>query len=79
MAITVSEIYSPVIDQPFDEESYTKEYGEDTIQIHADALKEDDVVLIQDDLLATLQKNSKETQKKSSLKKAQRLSKFVQS
>ena len=35
------------------EESYTKEYGEDTIQIHADALKEDDVVLIHDDLLAT--------------------------
>ncbi len=25
MAITASEIYSPVIDQPFDEESYTKE------------------------------------------------------
>ncbi|MGV8962105.1 MAG: adenine phosphoribosyltransferase [Candidatus Saccharimonadaceae bacterium] len=35
------------------EESYTKEYGEDAIQIHADALKEDDVVLIHDDLLAT--------------------------
>lgn len=40
---------------PFDvfEESYTKEYGEDTIQIHSDALKPDDVVLIHDDLLAT--------------------------
>lgn len=40
---------------PFDilEETYTKEYGEDIIQIHTDALKEDDVVLIHDDLLAT--------------------------
>ena len=40
---------------PFDvlEESYTKEYGEDAIQIHADALNENDVVLIHDDLLAT--------------------------
>lgn len=40
---------------PFDvmEETYTKEYGEDTIQIHADALDKDDVVLIHDDLLAT--------------------------
>lgn len=35
------------------EESYTKEYGEDAIQIHADALTEDDVVLLHDDLLAT--------------------------
>ena len=35
------------------EESYTKEYGEDAIQIHADALNENDVVLIHDDLLAT--------------------------
>lgn len=35
------------------EESYTKEYGEDAIQIHADALEKDDVVLIHDDLLAT--------------------------
>lgn len=35
------------------EESYTKEYGEDAIQIHADALGKDDVVLIHDDLLAT--------------------------
>lgn len=33
--------------------SYQKEYGEDTIQIHADALDENDVVLIHDDLLAT--------------------------
>ena len=35
------------------EETYTKEYGEDTIQIHEDALSPDDVVLIHDDLLAT--------------------------
>ena len=35
------------------EESYTKEYGEDAIQIHEDALNENDVVLIHDDLLAT--------------------------
>ncbi|MEG2573321.1 MAG: adenine phosphoribosyltransferase [Bacteroides sp.] len=35
------------------EESYDKEYGKDTIQIHKDALQEGDVVLIHDDLLAT--------------------------
>ncbi len=35
------------------EESYGKEYGVDTIQIHKDALTEDDVVLLHDDLLAT--------------------------
>lgn len=35
------------------EESYEKEYGFDTIQIHKDALTADDVVLIHDDLLAT--------------------------
>lgn len=35
------------------EESFTKEYGEDAIQIHADALTKDDVVLLHDDLLAT--------------------------
>lgn len=35
------------------EESYDKEYGKDTIQIHKDALSPDDVVLIHDDLLAT--------------------------
>jgi adenine phosphoribosyltransferase len=35
------------------EESYGKEYGMDTIQIHKDALNEDDVVLLHDDLLAT--------------------------
>ena len=33
--------------------SYQKEYGEDTIEIHADAIEENDVVLIHDDLLAT--------------------------
>lgn len=35
------------------EESYGKEYGEDTVQIHQDALSEDDVILLHDDLLAT--------------------------
>lgn len=34
-------------------ESYMKEYGKDTIEIHADAITEDDVVLLHDDLLAT--------------------------
>lgn len=33
--------------------SYELEYGTDTIEIHADALGEDDTVLIHDDLLAT--------------------------
>lgn len=35
------------------EESYEKEYGTDAIQIHKDALDENDVVLLHDDLLAT--------------------------
>lgn len=35
------------------EVSYAKEYGTDKIQIHADALNENDVVLIHDDILAT--------------------------
>ncbi|MDO5663921.1 MAG: adenine phosphoribosyltransferase [Bacteroidia bacterium] len=35
------------------EEKYTKEYGEDTIQIHEDAISGNDIVLIHDDLLAT--------------------------
>lgn len=35
------------------EESYQKEYGEDTIQIHKDAIDENDVILLHDDLLAT--------------------------
>jgi adenine phosphoribosyltransferase len=33
--------------------SYDKEYGTDTIQLHKDALCENDIVLIHDDLLAT--------------------------
>lgn len=35
------------------EESYDKEYGKDTVQMHKDAISEDDVVLLHDDLLAT--------------------------
>lgn len=35
------------------EESYDKEYGTDVIQMHKDAINENDVVLIHDDLLAT--------------------------
>ena len=35
------------------EESYDKEYGTDTVQIHKDALDENDVVLLHADLLAT--------------------------
>lgn len=34
-------------------QTYSKEYGEDTIEIHKDAITEDDVVLLHDDLLAT--------------------------
>lgn len=34
-------------------ESYELEYGVDSIEMHVDALNEDDVVLIHDDLLAT--------------------------
>ena len=34
-------------------ESYELEYGVDSIEIHVDALNEDDIVLIHDDLLAT--------------------------
>ena len=34
-------------------ESYMKEYGKDTIEIHSDAIEETDVVLLHDDLLAT--------------------------
>ena len=33
--------------------TYQKEYGDDTIQIHKDALNENDVVLLHDDILAT--------------------------
>ena len=35
------------------EETYDKEYGKDTIQIHRDAIDENDIVLLHDDLLAT--------------------------
>lgn len=35
------------------EESYDKEYGTDTVQMHKDAIDKDDVVLLHDDLLAT--------------------------
>jgi len=35
------------------EETYEKEYGFDSIQIHKDALSENDVIILHDDLLAT--------------------------
>lgn len=35
------------------QESYAKEYGKDTIEIHKDAITSDDVILLHDDLLAT--------------------------
>ena len=35
------------------QDSYAKEYGIDTIEIHKDAINENDVVLLHDDLLAT--------------------------
>ncbi|KXB83635.1 putative adenine phosphoribosyltransferase [Prevotella sp. DNF00663] len=35
------------------QESYDKEYGTDTIEIHKDAINENDVILLHDDLLAT--------------------------
>ncbi len=34
-------------------ESFLKEYGSDTVEMHTDSITEDDVVLIHDDLLAT--------------------------
>ena len=34
-------------------ESYSKEYGTDAIEIHKDAITQDDIVLMHDDLLAT--------------------------
>ena len=34
-------------------ESFTKEYGVDTVEMHVDSINENDVVLIHDDLLAT--------------------------
>lgn len=33
--------------------TYDKEYGTDTIEIHSDAITEDDIVVIHDDVLAT--------------------------
>ena len=33
--------------------TYKKEYGDDTIQVHKDALNENDIVLLHDDILAT--------------------------
>lgn len=33
--------------------SYDKEYGKDSIEIHRDAITEDDIVVIHDDVLAT--------------------------
>ena len=35
------------------EKAYAKEYGVDTIELHSDAISENDVVLLHDDLLAT--------------------------
>lgn len=35
------------------QESFTKEYGSDTIEIHKDSIDESDIVLLHDDLLAT--------------------------
>ena len=35
------------------QQSYAKEYGIDTIEIHKDAISENDIVLLHDDLLAT--------------------------
>lgn len=35
------------------QETYAKEYGTDTIEIHKDAITSDDIVLLHDDLLAT--------------------------
>ena len=35
------------------QKTYQKEYGTDTIEIHADAIDENDVVIIHDDVLAT--------------------------
>lgn len=35
------------------QESYAKEYGIDTIEIHKDAISENDIILLHDDLLAT--------------------------
>jgi adenine phosphoribosyltransferase len=34
-------------------ESFSKEYGVDTVEMHLDSIDENDIVLIHDDLLAT--------------------------
>ncbi len=34
-------------------ESFSKEYGVDTVEMHIDSIKENDIILIHDDLLAT--------------------------
>ena len=39
-------------------ESFSKEYGVDTIEMHIDSIDENDVVLIHDDLLATYRTHS---------------------
>ena len=44
------------------EESYDKEYGKDTVQMHKDAINEDDVVLLHDDLLANRWNNGSRLQ-----------------
>ena len=36
------------------QESYAKEYGIDTIEIHKDAINENDIILLHDDLLSTV-------------------------
>ena len=38
---------------PTVQQSYAKEYGIDTIEIHEDAINENDIILLHDDLLAT--------------------------
>ena len=51
------------------QESYAKEYGTDTIEIHKDSIKSDDVVLLHDDLLATAMKAAYNLVKKFNPKK----------
>ena len=46
-------IGAPVAYREVRSESYDLEYGSDELQIHADAIEPDDVVLIVDDLVAT--------------------------
>jgi adenine phosphoribosyltransferase len=48
MAMKSSKLPATVI-----KESFSKEYGVDTIEMHIDSIDENDVVLIHDDLLAT--------------------------